>query len=54
MPAHGKVVGSGGDRELRGVYRKPVFCSRSYCIITCGGAPLTVLKHYVEQQATPE
>ena len=30
-------------KELRGVYRKPVLWSRSYCIITCGGAPLSVL-----------
>jgi hypothetical protein len=43
--------------QLTGVCRKPVW-SRSYglttCSITCGGAPLTVLKQNVEQQATPE
>jgi len=39
--------------QLRRVYRKPVFWSRSYCIITCGGAPLSVLKQYVEQQKAP-
>ncbi len=32
-------------------YRKPVFWSRSYCLITCGGAPLSVLKQYIESQA---
>jgi putative transposase len=32
-------------------YRKPVFWSRSYCAISCGGAPLSVLKQYVENQA---
>jgi putative transposase len=32
-------------------YRKPVFWSRSYCLISCGGAPLSVLKQYVENQA---
>lgn len=32
---------------------KPVFWSRSYCIITCGGAPLSVIKQYIEQQETP-
>ena len=36
--------------ELSRVYWKPVFWSRSYCIITCGGAPLSVLKQYIEQQ----
>ena len=40
--------------QLRRVYRKPVFWSRSYCIISCGGAPLTVIKQYVEQQEAPD
>ena len=35
---------------LAKVYSKPVFWSRSYCIITCGGAPLSILKQYIEQQ----
>lgn len=40
--------------ELAKVYwNKPVFWSRSYCIITCGGAPLSVIKQYIEQQAAP-
>lgn len=37
--------------KLAGVYRRPVFWSRSYCIVSCGGAPLSVLKQYVENQA---
>ena len=32
---------------------KPVFWSRSYCIISCGGAPLLIVKQYVEQQRAP-
>jgi putative transposase len=40
--------------HLRHVYRKPVFWSRSYCIISCGAAPLSVIKQYVEQQEAPE
>jgi putative transposase len=40
-------------RQLNRVYRKPVFWSRSYCIISCGGAPLSVIKQYVEQQDAP-
>lgn len=40
--------------QLNYVYRgKPVFWSRSYCIISCGGAPLSVIKQYVEQQQRP-
>jgi putative transposase len=37
---------------LRKYYWKdPVFWSRSYCILTCGGAPLSVIKQYIDQQA---
>ncbi len=36
--------------DLAQVYFKPVFWSRSYCILTCGGAPLSVIKQYLEQQ----
>lgn len=36
--------------DLAKVYFKPVFWSRSYCILTCGGAPLSVIKQYIEQQ----
>jgi len=38
------------SEHLAKVYYKPVFWSRSYCIITCGGAPLSVIKQYIEQQ----
>ncbi len=40
--------------EVNRFYRKPVLWSRSYCIVTCGGAPLTVLKQYIERQESPE
>lgn len=40
--------------QLAHVYRKPVFWSRSYCIVSCGGAPLSVIKQYVESQNAPE
>ncbi|HLU91342.1 MAG TPA: transposase, partial [Pedomonas sp.] len=43
-----------GDHLQRYDWRKPVFWSRSYCIITVGGAPLSVLKQYIEQQESPE
>ncbi|MGE4269487.1 MAG: IS200/IS605 family transposase [Acidithiobacillus sp.] len=35
-------------------WSKPVFWSRSYCILTVDGAPLSVLKQYIEQQERPE
>lgn len=41
-------------RELAEVYwAKPVFWSRSYCILTCGGAPLAEIRQYIEQQGAP-
>ena len=35
------------------IYWKPVFWSRSYCIVSCGGAPLEIIKQYVESQNSP-
>src|SRR5450755_1646134 len=40
--------------QLRNVYWKPVLWSRSYCVVSCGGASLSVLKQYVEGQAGVE
>jgi len=34
--------------KVKRVYRKPVFWSRSYCIISCGTAPLSILKQYMD------
>lgn len=37
------------------VYRgKPVFWSRTYCLLSCAGAPLSIIKQYIEQQAEIE
>jgi putative transposase len=36
--------------EMRKVYWKPVFWHRSYCLLTCGGAPLVVIRQYIENQ----
>lgn len=40
--------------HLRQFYDKPVLWSRSYCILTCGGAPLEILRQYIQQQARPD
>jgi putative transposase len=40
--------------QVQRFYWKPVFWSRSYCAISCGGAPLSVIKQYIEQQSAPE
>lgn len=39
--------------ELARFYSKPVLWSRSYCVISVGGAPLDVLKAYIQQQDAP-
>jgi putative transposase len=39
------------DQVNKAYSDKPIFWSRSYCLITCGGAPISVLKQYIQQQA---
>lgn len=40
---------------LRAAYRgKPVLWSPSYCIISAGGAPIEILRQYVENQKRPD
>ena len=36
--------------HLRPFYWKPVFWSRSYCIVSAGGAPLSVIQKYIQNQ----
>lgn len=53
---------TGTSRRLRSVfaqhleafYSKPVLWSRSYCVLSCGGAPLAVIQQYIQQQDRPE
>ena len=53
---------TGTSRRLRNDYRervnrfysKPVLWSRSYCVISCRGAPLEIIKQYIESQDRPE
>jgi putative transposase len=40
--------------HLGSFYTKPVLWSRSYCVLSCGGAPLAVLRQYIQQQDRPE
>ena len=39
--------------QLKRFYSEPVLWSRSYCAISVGGAPLEVVKRYIEQQERP-
>lgn len=40
--------------DLSRFYWKPLFWSRSYCALTCGGAPLSIIKQYIENQQAIE
>ena len=40
------------SEHLNRTYKgKPAFWSRSYCLVSCGGAPLAVIKRYIENQS---
>lgn len=38
------------QKELSVFYWKPVFWASSYCLISVGGAPLAILKKYIQNQ----
>lgn len=40
-------------RELEAIYRTPTLWSRTYFVASCGGAPLSVIKQYIESQQRP-
>ena len=35
-------------------YWKPVLWTRAYCLLTAGGAPIEVLKKYIQKQENPK
>lgn len=39
--------------HLKKFFWKPILWSRSYFVASCGGAPLAVVKQYIQQQAAP-
>jgi len=39
--------------QVRRFYRRPVFWSRTYCFVSCGGAPLDIIKRYLQEQDSP-
>ena len=39
------------SEELSKTYWKPVLWSASYCVISAGGAPLEVIKKYIQNQS---
>jgi len=49
-----RIIRNEFENHLNFYYHKPCFWSRSYCIISCGGAPLTIIKQYIQQQDAPQ
>jgi putative transposase len=41
-------------REIKKIYWKPVFWHRSYCVLSCDGAPLEVIKRYIQNQGSDD
>ncbi|MEM9009133.1 MAG: IS200/IS605 family transposase [Cyanobacteria bacterium P01_F01_bin.86] len=48
--ATSRVIRKRYAEQLRPYYWKPVFWKRGFSAISCGGAPLSVLKQYIEHQ----
>ena len=40
-------------KEIDRVYKDRVLWSRTYFVASCGGAPLEIIKQYIEQQERP-
>jgi putative transposase len=40
--------------HLAKLYCKPVFWTSAYCAISAGGAPLSILKDYIQSQDSPK
>ena len=40
--------------HLKNFYRKPVLWSRAYCLLSADGAPLEVLRNYIQNQDQPK
>jgi len=47
VQSSGALVHPNERSHLRG---KPVFWSRSYCLVSAGGAPLEIIKRYIQDQ----
>ena len=41
------------SEHLKPFYWKPYFWSNSYCIVSTGGAPLEIVKNYIQNQSKP-
>ena len=49
-----RLLRSKYQEQLASAYKDNVLWSRSYCVLTSGGAPLEVLKKYIQNQDSPD
>ena len=42
------------SEHLSKFYWKPVLWTRAYCLVTAGGAPIDILKQYIQNQESPK
>lgn len=49
-----RVIRNEFSDHVNKFYWKPVFWSRTYCLVSCGGAPLSIIKQYIENQDQPK
>jgi len=52
--ASSRVIGKENFPEVARHLCGEHFWSPSYCVVSSGGAPLEIIKQYVEQQRTPD
>ena len=52
--ATSRIVRKEGFPEVTSRLWGDHFWSPSYCVVSCGGAPLDIIKRYVEQQRAPD
>jgi len=49
-----RLIRKAFSSHLEKYYGKPVLLTRAYCLITAGGAPIDILKQYIQKQSTPD
>ena len=49
-----RMVRKEHEAHLKQFYRKPYFWNRSYLILSSGGAPIEVIRQYIQEQGTEE
>ncbi|WP_247744440.1 IS200/IS605 family transposase [Sulfitobacter sp. R18_1] len=51
---YSRVIRNEFSDHVSKFYWKSVFWSRTYCLVSCGGAPFSIIKQYIENQDQPD